>query len=212
MRPYLIASAVLLSGQFGFAQMTYDYSAYETHSYDASHIYATAVVDGSATCSNIHIQSLNCSAVTHQGQAYVNLAGTGGWVYGPEVNPNDYISVSNAQSINATAGDYTLSAEGTVLCSVAGLVFIDSFPVLSFSVGASETLYANATDTKTSCSWNKSCPAGQTATCGVGTIYGTPPCANFVELYFVWYNFGAGNVCLQSGPAVGSTVPVGGCD
>jgi hypothetical protein len=80
---------------------------------------------------------------------------------------------------------------------------------LAFSAGASETLYALATKT---CSWNKSCPVGQTATCGVGTIYGPPPCANFEELYFVWYNFGAGNVCVQYGPVIASSIPVGGCD
>lgn len=133
MRAYLVLSAVLLLGQFGFAQMTYDYSSYDTNSFDSTHIYVTAVVDGSATCNNIHIESLNCSAVTHQGQVYVELGNTGGWVYGPKVNPNNYISVSNAQSITPTPGaEYTLNADGAVFCSAAGTVFLEEFPTEHF--------------------------------------------------------------------------------
>lgn len=82
MRTLLAVLVTLLLGQLGFAQMTYSYSAYNTKSNDATHIYASAVVDGSATCNNVHIQWLNCSTTTHQGQAYVMIGNTGGWAYG----------------------------------------------------------------------------------------------------------------------------------
>lgn len=62
------------------------------------------------------------------------------------------------------------------------------------------------------CSYSKNCRVGQTATCGVGTVYKAAPCSpQFLEFYYIYFNFGAGNVCAPTGLAVGSSVP-GNCD
>jgi hypothetical protein len=210
MKPKLFFVLFILIAAPALTQMTPGYSTYATVAAGATkgEIVVSGVLDGTATCAPGY--SL-CDSIYHQGQVRLSFAGNTTTTYGNHVVPTGYVSVSNVASATLTPGQaLEVDSDGQVYCSgIGNFIFTD---LLTFSVGFSETLYAIATNTSTMCSWNKSCPVGQTATCGVGVIYGTPPCANFVEQYFAWYNFGAGNVCLKSGPAFGSDIPVGGCD
>jgi hypothetical protein len=101
--------------------------------------------------------------------------------------------------------------EGQVFCSFLGL-FYDS-GLFSFHIGVSETNYTYAPPPQGgACAYAKNCPVGQTATCGVGTVYKATPCSpQFLHLYFVYYNTGGGPHCLGIGPAIGSSLP-GNCD
>lgn len=107
-------------------QMTYSYSGYSTTSSDGTYAYVTGVVDGSATCNNVHMQNLNCAAVTHQGRCYVDFGSNGQWTYGPRVNPNSYIGVTCTGSLriptNNSSFTATVHEESNVDCSAAGLV------------------------------------------------------------------------------------------
>lgn len=148
---------VVLLGQSAFSQMTYSYSTYTTNTADQNHFYVTAVVDGSATCNNVHIQSLNCAAVTHQGQVYVSIGNVSGWQYGPAGNPNNYISVSNAQTLDdpVVGTDYSETTTAQIDCSVAGLVFLQS---VVQTVGFRDSAYKFYIQYPGGqCGWNQTC-------------------------------------------------------
>jgi hypothetical protein len=101
---------------------------------------------------------------------------------------------------------------GTALDGVGGRLGSFSGGSLTFNAGASETNYSYASQLGGVCSYSKNCPVGQTATCGVGTVYKAAPCSpQFLEFYYIYFNFGAGNVCAPTGLAVGSNIP-GNCD
>jgi hypothetical protein len=113
----LTAVLAVFVGQ-AWGTMTPQYSSYVTHSADTTHIYATMVVDGTTTGCSLPPYCIN---VNHQGKVYLTLAGTGGWVYGSQVSPPSYLSVSNAQSLAYTPGsDYTEVTEADVYCSGLG--------------------------------------------------------------------------------------------
>jgi hypothetical protein len=98
--------------------MTPEYSSYVNYSIDASHIYGTAVVDGSTSCDP------NCPpGALHTGKVYLVLGSTGGWVNGNTVSPPTYLSVSNSQTLDATPGvDYAESDQEA--CTVASSAII----------------------------------------------------------------------------------------
>ena len=123
--------ALLLGGLFGcavmgWATMNPQYSSYVTYSADATHIYVTALVDGTTTGCNLPPYCIN---VYHQGKVYVTLAGTGGWVYGSQVPPSSYLSVSNAQSISATSTFVQVQTQGEVICSEIGAIFLTAVSI-----------------------------------------------------------------------------------
>ena len=94
-RNLLLGMFLLMFIGIGTAQMTPQYSHYETYTLDDTNniIYVTAVVDGTTTnCFG------PCQAATHQGRVYVQIGNSSGWVYGPAVGPPTYISVSNQKS------------------------------------------------------------------------------------------------------------------
>jgi hypothetical protein len=105
------------------AQMNPQYGAYWTMSVDQNNnLYVSSVVDGTTSpCSGA------CLYAQHQGQVYVKIGSSGGWVYGPYINPSSYMSVTNQRSIVATPGvDYSVDADGYVYCTLAGWFFSDS--------------------------------------------------------------------------------------
>lgn len=108
---FLLLVAVFLAAQAW--AMTPQYSSYVNYSVDASHIYATAVVDGSTSCDP------NCPpGAMHTGKIYLTLGSTGGWVNGNTVTPPTYLSVSNSQTIVGVPGvTYDESDEEEVYCS-----------------------------------------------------------------------------------------------
>jgi hypothetical protein len=206
---------ILLWGHIGFAQMTYNYSSYVQYSADATHIYATAVVDGSATCNNIHIQSLNC-AIYHQGKVYLTLGNTGGWVYGAQVNPNSYISVTNSQTLANPADntDYTVNADEEVFCSgIVGLVFFQGGPTVLriASTYFGPPVVVGGGD---KCYWGSlACSAGTQPTCKAGSGYlFAPKCPNYVKTDYLVVNNGiTAPVCIGIGLIFAETGP-GPCD
>lgn len=183
MRPHFLLLTILLWGHIGFAQMTYNYSSYVQYGADATHIYATAVVDGSATCNNTHIQSLNCSAIYHQGKVYLAVGNTSGWVYGAQVNPNNYISVTNAKTLDdPTYGtDYAVNSDEEVFCSgVGGLVFFQG-PFNTARISESAYISLGYYPVGGVCSWGDTCQGTCTADFGFttnansqGTCYTAP--------------------------------------
>lgn len=122
--------------------MTPSYSSYATFTVDTTHIYGTVVVDGSATC-NEEIEHINCNAIRHQGQPSLVIGKTGGKVYGPQVCPTCYVSVSNPQSVPYTAGDtFNVTVEGAVFCSGIGSLIYEAF-INAPQLGAGYTLVEN---------------------------------------------------------------------
>jgi len=158
--------------------MTPQYSSYVNYSIDASHIYATAVVDGSTSCDP------NCPlGAMHTGKVYLHLGSTGGWVNGNTVTPPTYLSVSNSQTINATPGvNYAESDEEEVYCSGLGSnIFQEGGgPLLKLT-----TTYWGppVTEQNNKCYWGSlACSAGTTATCKGGTaIAFVPSCPQYVK-------------------------------
>lgn len=216
----LLPVLLLLLGHIGFGQMTYSYSSYVQHSNDATHIYATAVVDGSATCNNTHIQSLNCSAIYHQGKVYLTIGNTGGWVYGGQVNPNSYISVTNSQTLTdpAVGTDYTLNADGEVFCSgVAGLVFLEGFLPINFrlaytkSVVTSEIENPSGNATCYTSSWCT--PTTTPPLCNPSYVFQQPliagmtaKCWNYYNTIWLWEQIGsAPGTCIPLIPGQNAT-------
>jgi hypothetical protein len=96
--------------------------------------------------------------------------------------------------------------EGNAACSVMGALNSLSLTSLLPHFGVSETNYAYANQSGGACAYSKSCPVGQTATCGVGTVYKSTPCSpQFLLLIFGYYNNGGGNVCFSLGVRIRST-------
>jgi len=102
--------------------------------------------------------------------------------------------------------------EGSATCSDVGQLQSFSSSISAIRAGVSQTNYAYANQIEGVCAYYKSCPVGQTATCGVSTVYKATPCApQFLEFYYIYYNFGSGNRCLPVGLVIGSSLP-GDCD
>jgi len=191
--------------------MTYNYSSYVHYSADRTHIYATAVVDGSATCNNTHIQSLNCSAIYHQGKVNLTIGNTGGWVYGGQVNPNSYISVTNSQTLANPAfnTDYTLNSAEEVFCSGAvALVFLQGGPTV-FRI-ATTYFGPPVVETGDKCYWGSlACSAGTQPTCKAGSGYTfAPACPQYVRTDYLVVNNGiTAPVCISIGDIFAATGP-----
>ena len=100
--------------------MTKNYSFYDSYTADQSHIYTSALVEGSASCDPT--PECPCNTAHHTPQAYNKLGSVGGWSSGTPQCVNCYISYENDQSIVATPGtDYLFSFEGEIECSIAGV-------------------------------------------------------------------------------------------
>jgi hypothetical protein len=196
------------------------YDSYTTYSMDSNlKIYQTVVVEGytAGSCNyvcgpnNQQCTIAGCSSAVHTPRINNVIGGVGGWSTGPASSPFSYLSYQTTTSVQGTAGHQdSASTEGDVLCSGLGLLFGSGG---GGHVGASETNYTYAPPPSGNvCAYNKNCPVGQTATCGAGTLYQSVPCTpQFYELYFAWYNFGAGTVCVGFPIAFGSSLP-GNCD
>lgn len=118
----------------------------------------------------------------------------------PKVTPNNYISETNAQTLNATSGiDYVLKTTGQVLCSVAGLVFISQLPDIRARIA--DTDYILNGKGIASCDYLEFCPNGNThASCGTGTdeFLGNP---NDCKQYLHTHDLVVNDVCLFVGVA-----------
>jgi hypothetical protein len=204
MRIRLVLATMFLVVQ-GWA-MTPQYSAYLNHAVDASHIYATGVVDGSTLCDP------NCPpGAMHTGKVYLQLGSSGGsWVYGNRVTPPTYLSVSNSRTINATPGVvYPESDTKNVNCSIVGN-FFNSGGTTGLSLrtsywGPPVTIVGNT------CYYGSlACSPGTTATCPNGTgVTFVPACPPYVKAEWL-YDTGKGQ-CIP--PAVVSSAKgPGACD
>ena len=77
-------------------------------------------------------------------KVYLQLGNTSGWVYGQPVPAETYLSVSNAQSINATPGvNYTESNQENVACSVVGNNFFQQSAAETVSIHKSAYVFAS---------------------------------------------------------------------
>jgi hypothetical protein len=113
----LLATMTLFVGVSG-GTMTPQYSRYLNQSADQTYLYLTAAVDGTTTGCNYPPYCIN---VYHTGKVYLKVGSTGNWVYGSQVNPANYLSVSNAQTIQFVQGQvYSETDEEDVYCSGLG--------------------------------------------------------------------------------------------
>ena len=99
--------------------MNPQYSHYINRSSDATHIYATAVVDGTTSGCD------TCPpTIKHTGKVYLQIGTVSGWVYGSPVTPKTYISVSNAKTTAAVANtNYPSTETWQVSCTYVGTNF-----------------------------------------------------------------------------------------
>jgi hypothetical protein len=118
-RRFLLLATVFLAIP-ALAQMHPQYSSYVTNptsSTDGTKLYASATIDGSTTCT----VPPGCTRFTHTGKVYLTIGGVGGWVIGSPVEPEQYLGVSNAQTITASPGVvYALSSTQEVYCTGIG--------------------------------------------------------------------------------------------
>jgi len=173
------------------------YAVYVNVSIDSTNkIYSSAVVDGS-------YYAMCCGAM-HSGRVYNKLNGVGGWVYGPGVPPQNYISVTNNQSVQgAEGGVYEDDTTEAVNCTVGGLVFVANINKV-FRIAAT---YWGPPVVKNGdlCYWSSNaCSAGTTPTCTAtfGLTF-APACPNYVKLDFLVVDgvcIGHGFIHAETGP------------
>jgi hypothetical protein len=160
------------------------YSSYVNYTIDASHIYATAVVDGSTDCVG------DCPpGAMHTGKVYLALGGTGEWVDGSSVTPPTYIDISNPRTLDATPGvDYDESDDEDVYCSFLGSNIFQEVggggPNISIRVATYKFV---STDPETGYStYLLSCPNGNgSCTCGTTNYLGSQAHA-WAEEFTLW--------------------------
>ncbi len=117
-------SGCVARGQGCGLSMIPEYTAYASTSIVGNTINTSVTVQGYAVI--FPSAGCNLQGVTHQGRAYNKISNTGGWVYGPNVCPSCFISVSNNQSLSgALGGTYPFSWQGVVYCSKAGVMYTD---------------------------------------------------------------------------------------
>jgi len=124
----------LAMGQGCGVVMTKNYNAYVSSSSDGSYIYTSVTLEGSATCSQT--PSCPCSTATHTPKVLNEVGGVGGWIYGSPTCVSCYVSLQNNQALVAAAGTTsTVTWEGDITCSIAGLFYDKggSGPVASYT-------------------------------------------------------------------------------
>jgi hypothetical protein len=121
MRTLLLSLLLLTPSAFG-AMGIYNYSSYTNRTGDSTHLYLTAVVDGSTNC---YQASGLCLPAQHHGQVFAQIGSVTRWVYGPNVTPQTYISVQNAVTLtNVVDGVvYTEQTQASVTCTIMNVVF-----------------------------------------------------------------------------------------
>ena len=155
---------------------------------------------------------------THTATMYIHFSSGGhpatGSSVGQPASTLNAVATADTEDCDPIFGDPNApecqsTVSGAVNCSVMGGIFSNIGSVQS---GASQTNYSYASQLLGVCSYAKNCPVGQTATCGVGTIYKAIPCSpKFLELFYLWHKDSGGTHCDPIGVAVGSDVP-GDCD
>jgi len=170
MRIPIVLTTMLLAVQAW--AMTPQYSAYVNYAADMSHIYATALVDGSTLCDP------NCPpGAMHTGKVYLQLGNTGGgWVNGQTVTAPTYLSVSNSRTLDVDPGDtYDESDTEDVTCSIVGAFFQEGGIE---TVGIRLSAYVSAGMSGTRCVWSETCNGTCSTPFTTNTVNGqcfTPP-------------------------------------
>jgi hypothetical protein len=181
----------------GFAQMTPQYSSYASYTMDSSfNVYQTVVVDGQTTGSCTYTYTCGqygqqctgtipgCSTAVHTPSIYNVIGSVGGWSTGPGQSPWTYMSYQTTVSANVQPGQEVQGRwEGKVACSSAGtLLDVIASPLISIKVATYALATVNPNGTAT---YNLSCPAGTTSTCGTAHLLGSQV-ANWAEEFAIF--------------------------
>jgi hypothetical protein len=122
---FLILVPTKASAQGCQGVMTPAYSTYNTlsmsHTTSTVYLNSNVVVDG--TTYIVASRYCNLSGAYHRGVVTNILNGVGGQLWGPEITPSGYISVTNPQEFIWTGIIYANTTVGEVLCSFLGALF-----------------------------------------------------------------------------------------
>jgi hypothetical protein len=156
--------------------MTQNYSFYDSYSENQGHIYTSALVEGSASCSPT--LGCPCNTATHTPKVLNKLGSVGGWSTGPGTCVNCYISYHNDQNIAATPGvEYLYQSAGQIVCSIAGVFFSGQNGSGSVYLSlAFTTLQLVSDDGHGHCGTRADCAGGVIPRCTSATVLNGTPC------------------------------------
>jgi hypothetical protein len=101
------------------------YSTYSNASTDGTYVYTSVTLSGTTTGACPYSCGSECYA-THTPEAYNTIGSTGGWQVGSAQPWNHYLNVVNNKQIAASAGSYWFISQGEVICSIAGVIYLNS--------------------------------------------------------------------------------------
>lgn len=210
----IAASQMRLSAQSRIS-FSDDYASYNDYSTDDTNIYTSVVVDGQGEMTingGDGCGSINYGSIVHWPQAVniISIPGNttyvGGTLSGSQVCPDCYLSVTNNQSVAATPGvGYNFESVGMVVCSLAGEIFVASFPTVGLRIAVTTYKYQSAANGI--CTYNQFCGA-TTASCGADNLTKAAPCtAPYYIADFLVVRVGISSTCVSIGAAAASTTP-----
>jgi len=194
-------AAVRVLAQGRSSWMIPGYSSYATITWNGTGFDSSVLVDGTTTGTC----PLGCSCgPRHYAMVYNIIGPVGGWVTGPEVAWNSYISVENDQTFDdpQPGQDYSFEAEGEVECTAVGLLASFPFPALP-NFGLAGTFTASTTDEPVGgfCPQRNACIGGVQPVCPVSKVWE----GNALNCYLYYVTFPPvpyiGSTCLIPLPA-----------